>query len=238
MRDEPLARRQLRLDGGLHGGAARTDLGDALVAAHPLHGVAQGLLKRRVTSRTITLGAVVQNLVVAKAVERARRQRRVALVLGAVALGLDDEHRGPRTTKGAHVGQPVGERLVAKCEAAMGVELLRLRLWASTPAGKSRGTSETAHACRDRYPARRNPISSASPAYRMLCGASGTELTWMPWVDGTASSKLSPRNRRQICVLPTRPLPRIMSLTVTHGCVVAGEICKMCSQAVEATVVD
>ena len=78
--------------------------------------------------RPVALGAVVQNLLVAKSVERARRQRRVALVLGAVTLGLDDEHRRPRPTEGAHVGQPVGERLVAKREAAMGVELLRLRL--------------------------------------------------------------------------------------------------------------
>src|SRR6516162_275792 len=128
MRDEPLACRQLRLKGVLYGGTARTDLGDALVAAHPLHGVEQGLLERRVTSRIrpVSLGAVVQNLPVAKAVERARRQRRVALVLRAVTLGLDDQHRRPRTTKGAHVGQPIGERLVAKCEAAMRVELLLL----------------------------------------------------------------------------------------------------------------
>jgi hypothetical protein len=49
--------------------------------------------------RPVTLGAVVQNLLVAKAVERARRQRWLALVLGAVTLGLDDEDRRPRTTK-------------------------------------------------------------------------------------------------------------------------------------------
>jgi hypothetical protein len=127
-RDEPLASRQPPLEGVLHDCPARTDLGDALVAAHPLHGVEQGLLERRVTSRMrpVALGAVVQNLPVTKAVERARRQRRAALVLGAVTLGLDDQHRRPRTTKGMHVGQPVGERLVAKREAAMRVELLRL----------------------------------------------------------------------------------------------------------------
>ena len=76
----------------------------------------------------IALGAVVQNLFVAKAFESARRQWRVALVLIAVTLGLDDEHRRLGSTKGAHVGQPVGERLVAEGEAAMRVELLRLRL--------------------------------------------------------------------------------------------------------------
>jgi hypothetical protein len=128
MRDKPLACRQLRLKGLLHGGAARTDLGDAVVAAHPFQGVEQGVHEGRVTScmRPVALGAVIQNPLVAKTVERARQQRRLALVLGAVTLGLDDEHRRPCTTKGAHVGQPVGERLVAKREAAMRVELLRL----------------------------------------------------------------------------------------------------------------
>jgi hypothetical protein len=95
---------------------------------YPLHGVEQGFLERSLAScmRPVALGAVMQNLLVTKAVERARRERRVALVLGAVALGLNDQHRRPRTTKGAHVGQPVGERLVAKREAAMSVELLLL----------------------------------------------------------------------------------------------------------------
>ncbi len=128
MRDEALACRQLRLQSLLHGGPARTDPGDALVAAHPSHGVEQGLFERRVTScmRPVALGAVVQNLLVTKAAERAWRQRRLALVLGGVTLGLDDEDRRPCTTKGPHVGQPVSERLVAKGEAAMRVELLRL----------------------------------------------------------------------------------------------------------------
>jgi len=46
----------------------------------------------------------------------------------AITLGLDDQHRRFHTAEDAHIGQPVGERLVAKREAAMCMELLGLRL--------------------------------------------------------------------------------------------------------------
>jgi hypothetical protein len=128
MRDESLTCRRLRFERFLHSRAARIDLGNALVGAHPFHGIKQDLLECRVTPSMgpVALRAVLQNLLVAQAVKRARRQRRIAFVFGAVTLGLDDEHRRSRAGKGAHVGQPVSERLVAKREAAMGVELLRL----------------------------------------------------------------------------------------------------------------
>ena len=148
----------------------------------------RGPLERR--SSPIGLGAEAQRLLERKGIECAGGQRQArALVLRAVALRLDDQHRRVAAAQRAHVGQPIAERLVAEGEAAVVVELSRPPSPGSRPAGRWRATSGTGRACRDRCPARRNPRCAASPAApRPGARASGAELISMPCVDGTVSS--------------------------------------------------
>ena len=99
----------------------------ALLAPQPLHGFGQRLVQRRAAA--IFLRAVMQHFLEGKRVERfVGHGRAKALLLRQIALRLHHDHRRILAAKFAHIVQPIAERLVAECEAAIVVVVKRLRL--------------------------------------------------------------------------------------------------------------
>ena len=95
---------------------ASADMRDALVLAELGHRLAQRAVEA--LALAVVQRAVLKDGVVLEARDiRVRERRTQRFVLRAVAAGLDDQHRAVGSGEVTHIGEPIGQGLIAKDDA-------------------------------------------------------------------------------------------------------------------------